>query len=87
MVSTRFGDKPSKDLASRMICSDTLVHAWDVARATRQDEQLDDRAVEIAWLWMEPASDRLRASGAFGPAVPPAEGADTQTQLRGGTPR
>jgi uncharacterized protein (TIGR03086 family) len=81
VVSTPFGEMPFEDLASRMVCSDTLVHTWDVARATGQDERLDRRAVQVAWSWMEPAGDRLRASGAFGPAVPPPEGADTQTRL------
>jgi uncharacterized protein (TIGR03086 family) len=81
VVSTPFGEMPFEDLASRMVCSDTLVHTWDVARATGQDEHLDDGAVEIAWSWMEPAGDRLRANGAFGPAVTPVEGANTQTRL------
>jgi uncharacterized protein (TIGR03086 family) len=81
VVSPRFGDMPFEDLASRMVCSDTLVHTWDLARATRQDEGLDVSAVEYAWTWMQVAGDNLRASGSFGPAVPPPDGADTQTRL------
>ena len=30
---------------------------------------------------MQPAGETLRTSGAFGPAVEPPEGADTQTKL------
>jgi hypothetical protein len=30
---------------------------------------------------MEPNGDALRASGAFGPAITPPDGADTQTKL------
>jgi uncharacterized protein (TIGR03086 family) len=81
IVSPRFGDMPFEDLASRMVCSDTLVHTWDIARATGNDERLDAGAVGYAWLWMQKAGDNLRASGSFGPAVPPPPGADTQTVL------
>ena len=81
VVVTPFGEMPFQDLASRVVCSDTLVHTWDLARATGQDERLDARAVEFAWTWMEPAGERLRASGDFGPAVVPASDADAQTRL------
>jgi len=81
VVVTPFGEMPFEDLASRVVCSDTLVHTWDLARATGQDEQLDGRAVEFAWTWMEPAGERLRASGDFGPAVQPPPHADLQTRL------
>jgi uncharacterized protein (TIGR03086 family) len=81
IVSPRFGDMPFEDLVSRMVCSDTLIHTWDLARATGQDERLDDHAVTVAWTWMEPAGENLRASGAFGPPVEPPAGADTQTKL------
>jgi uncharacterized protein (TIGR03086 family) len=81
IVSPRFGEMPFEDLVSRMVCSDTLVHTWDLARATGQDERLDEHAVAVAWTWMQPAGDTLRASGAFGPAVEPPVGADTQTKL------
>ena len=81
IVSPRFGDMPFEDLASRMVCSDTLVHTWDIARATGQDEQLNTGAVDYAWKWMQDAGDNLRASGSFGPAVRPPPDADTQTLL------
>jgi len=81
VVTTPFGDMAFAELCSRMLCSDTLVHTWDVARATGQDERLDPHAVQTAWTWMVPAGDRLRASGGFGPPVPPPPGADTQTLL------
>jgi uncharacterized protein (TIGR03086 family) len=81
VVVTPFGEMSFEDLASRVVCSDTLVHTWDLARATGQDEHLDARAVEFAWTWMEPAGERLRASGDFGPAVVPPPDADAQTRL------
>ena len=81
VVVTPFGEMPFEDLASRVVCSDTLVHTWDLARATGQDEQLDAAAVQFAWEWMKPAGERLRASGDFGPALPPPLHADIQTRL------
>ena len=81
LVSPRFGQMPFEDLASRMVCSDTLVHTWDIARATGQDERLDAGAVDYAWSWMQEAGDNLRASGSFGPALSPPPDADTQTLL------
>jgi len=81
VVVTPFGEMPFEDLASRVVCSDTLVHTWDLARATGQDERLDVPAVEFAWEWMEPAGERLRASGDFGPAVAPPADADLQARL------
>jgi uncharacterized protein (TIGR03086 family) len=81
IVVTPFGEMPFEDLASRVVCSDTLVHTWDLARSTGQDEQLDAAAVEFAWTWMEPAGERLRASGDFGPAVEPPPAANLQTRL------
>jgi uncharacterized protein (TIGR03086 family) len=81
LVHPRFGDMPFEDLASRMVCSDTLVHTWDIARASGQEERLDAAAVDYAWAWMQVAGDNLRASGSFGPAVPPPSDADTQTLL------
>jgi uncharacterized protein (TIGR03086 family) len=81
VVVTPFGEMTFEDLASRVVCSDTLVHTWDLARATGQDERLDAAAVEFAWTWMEPAGDRLRASGDFAAAVEPPADADLQTRL------
>ena len=80
-LATPFGEMSFEYLVSHMICSDSLVHTWDLARATGQDEHLDSHAVEVAWSWMESAGDRLRASGDFGPPISPPPGADTQTRL------
>ena len=67
IVSPRFGDMPFEDLVSRMVCSDTLVHTWDLARATGQDEHLDEHAVAVAWTWMQPAGETLPRVGRVRP--------------------
>jgi uncharacterized protein (TIGR03086 family) len=35
-VGTMFGDMPFEWLVNRLICTDTLIHCWDLARATGQ---------------------------------------------------
>jgi hypothetical protein len=87
---------PSPDDAADVVVAawHAATASWDLARSTRQDEGLDRHAVEFAWTWMQVAGDNLRASGSFGPAVPPPDDADPQTRLlcflgrdvRGGAP-
>ncbi len=64
-----------------MILHDALAHMWDFARATGQDETLDDEAVESALAKMTPFDDLLRGPSMFGPKVAPPSDADAQTQL------
>lgn len=60
---------------------DVLVHTWDLARATGQDETLDAAECAAFLEGMEPMDGMIRSSGQFGPRVPVAEGADPQTKL------
>ncbi len=65
-----------------VVALDELVlHGWDLARATGQDERLDPAAVEAAHAFLLPNDEMLRVPGGFGPAVEPPEGADAQTRL------
>jgi uncharacterized protein (TIGR03086 family) len=70
-----------EQLVGRMLCSDTLVHTWDLSRATGQGEQLDPAAVQVTVEWITPLDERIRVSGGFGPKVDPPPGADAQTTL------
>ena len=76
-----FGEQPFEQLVGRLGCADALVHTWDFARATGQDERLDAEAVAAAGAFLTPMGDRLRGAGAFAPALPPPDGADAQTAL------
>jgi uncharacterized protein (TIGR03086 family) len=75
------GTQPFEDLISGVLCADTLLHTWDLARATGQDEQLDVGAVEAAHAFLLPNDEMLRVPGGFGPKVEPPADADAQTQL------
>ena len=65
----------------QFLCADLVIHAWDLARATGQDERLDPDEVHRLSEALLPMDDMLRAPGAFGPKVEPPPGADEQTRL------
>jgi uncharacterized protein (TIGR03086 family) len=72
----------SFEAAVDMICTpDVLVHTWDLARATGQDETLDPDAVHRFVESMEPADEAMRSSGHYGPRIAVPDGADEQTRL------
>ena len=76
-----FGEQPFEDVVGRLVCADTLVHTWDLARATGQDEQLDADAVAKAAAFLGPLDDAIRRPGGFAPKVEPSPDADEQTRL------
>jgi len=63
------------------ICADLVVHGWDLARATGQDERLDPDEVRRVHDALKPMDDKMRGPGAFGPKIEPPPGADAQTEL------
>ena len=65
----------------QFICTDLIVHGWDLARATGLDERIDPQDLADVRTAMAPLGDGLRNPRAFGPeVVVPAE-ADEQTKL------
>lgn len=81
ITTGRFSPLPFEALVGRMLCADTLVHTWDLARATGQDERLDADAVVHTYSGLKPMDGTLRNSGAFADKVAPPDDADEQTQL------
>jgi uncharacterized protein (TIGR03086 family) len=63
------------------VTNDIVVHIWDLARATGQDETLDPDEVHALFVSMEPIDEMLRQSGHYGPRVPVPDDADEQTKL------
>jgi uncharacterized protein (TIGR03086 family) len=63
------------------VCFDLVVHGWDLARATGQDETLDPDKCAAMLEGMLPYDDMLRTSGQYGPRVEVPEDADVQTKL------
>lgn len=60
---------------------DLVVHGWDLARATGQDETIDEQDVERIQAAVDAMGDVMRANGAIGPPVEPAPGASAQERL------
>jgi uncharacterized protein (TIGR03086 family) len=80
-MSGMFGEQSFASLVGRLLCSDTLLHTWDLARATGQDESLAIDAVTKALESLTPLDEGLRRPGGFAPRIVSAPGADLQTQL------
>ena len=60
---------------------DVLVHTWDLARATGQDESIDAEIAAEMLAGMEPIEQLLRDSQQYGPRVEVPDDADVVTRL------
>lgn len=59
------------------------MHAWDIARATGQDEKLPEDEVTVVYDIMLPFGEMLRMSGICGPEGPVPAEAPVQDRLLG----
>ena len=76
-----FGPSTFEQGIAQFICADLVIHGWDLARATGQDERLDPDEVRAIHAALLPMGDALRSPGAFGPAIEPPPDADEQTRF------
>jgi uncharacterized protein (TIGR03086 family) len=76
-----FGRTTFEASVDGFLSADLVIHRWDLARATGQDETLPPDEVARLHERLAAMGDKLRGPGAFGPAVEPPEGADAQTEL------
>jgi uncharacterized protein (TIGR03086 family) len=77
-----FGGKaPFSEAVTTVVCADTLLHTWDLARASDQDDTLDLAAVSKAHAFLAPNGDMMRAPGGFGPEVTVPAEASAQDRL------
>lgn len=75
------GRSTFSEAIGRFICADLVVHGWDLARATGQDDRLDPDEVRRLYEGLLPMDEVMRGPGAFGPKLDPPPGADEQTRL------
>ena len=75
------GEQPFEDVIGTVLCADTLIHTWDLARATGQDDSLDEEGREKALAFLTPHDEMLRGPGAFGPKLDPGPDADAQARF------
>lgn len=83
LSSTMVGDMPLAVALDRFYVADVVMHTWDLARASGQDDRLDPEFCEQAFAGMDPIAEMLAASGQFGPRVPVPDDADPQEKLIG----
>lgn len=81
VVGGMFGEQSFESLVSRLLCADTLLHTWDLARAAGLDEHLDDEGCVRALETLGPLDDAIRRPGGFAAKLDPPPDADVQTRL------
>ena len=81
------GEHRVDEAIDQFVLGDVLVHTWDLARATGQDETLDGDEVHRMLVGIEPMGDALAKSGHYAMPVALDAGADEQSRLLAATGR
>ncbi len=81
-IPSPMGDMPGGQLLSAMFM-DTLIHGWDLAKATGQSTDMPADLAETCYAMFGPMADEWRKMGVFDPRVEVAEDASTQVKLLG----
>lgn len=76
-----FGTMTFAESIDRFIGFDLVVHRWDLAHATGQDETIDPDDLRRVRDATAGFGDALRTDGVCGPELDPPAGADEQTKL------
>jgi uncharacterized protein (TIGR03086 family) len=77
----RFGRSTFAEAVDGFVGFDLVVHGWDLARATGQDETIDPVEVERLQAMVDSMGDVMRSNGVIADAVEPAPGASAQDRL------
>ena len=72
IVHLSFGDVSGAEYLKQMAV-DSVIHAWDLARAIGADETLDPELVDFSYEELSQRAEDWRSGGAFGPAKEPAD--------------
>ena len=83
LKNPHIGEMPLDRAIDQFYTADVFMHAWDLARATGQDDRLDAEYCAGMLDGMQPMEEVLRSSGQYGPRVPVPDDADPQTRLLG----
>lgn len=74
---------PLPQAVAQFYTADVFMHTWDLARASGQDDALDEDRCREMLLGMEPLDEVLRSSGQYGPRVAVPEDATWCERLMG----
>jgi uncharacterized protein (TIGR03086 family) len=77
------GDMPLAQAIDQFYTADVFMHTWDLARASGQDDTLDEQRCKVMYEEMLPLDALLRSSGQFGPRVHVPPDASYQDKLIG----
>ncbi len=58
-----------EEMVDRVVSDDLVLHGWDLARATGQDDTIDPVDLERMWPGMQEIPEEMRTPGHFGPGV------------------
>jgi uncharacterized protein (TIGR03086 family) len=83
LSNPHIGEVPLDQAVDRFYTADVFMHTWDLARATGQDDRLDEEFCAALVDGMISMEEVIRSSGEYGPAVPVPDDADPQTRLIG----
>ena len=73
-LATRTTESPAgtmagADMVDQVASADLVIHRWDLARATGQDDAIDPEELERMWPAFQQIPDVMRVPGAFGPGI------------------
>lgn len=75
------GELPLPAMLDQYFTTDVVFHTWDLARATGQDDRLEEDFIAGALAGMSAQAEMIRASGQFGEQQPVPEDATTQDRF------
>jgi uncharacterized protein (TIGR03086 family) len=78
-----FGRTKVERTIDQFMAFDLVVHGWDLARATGQDDTIDPAEVDTIMAFAEPMGDTMRENGVTGPAVAVPDDAPQQDRMLG----
>ncbi|WP_181770319.1 TIGR03086 family metal-binding protein [Amycolatopsis pittospori] len=66
---TPMGKVTAEQHIDQVVSADMVVHGWDLARATGQDDTIDPGEVARMWPEAQAIPEEMRIPGAFGPGI------------------
>ena len=85
-VHLSFGDFPGREYAMQLL-ADLVVHGWDLARATGQDETIDPEEIEPLQAMVDSMGPMMLENGVIKRQLEPAPDASPQERLLAGLGR
>jgi uncharacterized protein (TIGR03086 family) len=68
-------------LVGGLLCTDTIIHTWDLCQAAGLEDSLDEDGVEQAMALLQSFGDAIRAPGGFAAELPAPADASPQDKL------